>query len=49
MAALSHDLANVILPHDQLGLHLYVIGVTIDAELEKQNLLSAAEALVTIW
>ena len=25
MAALSHDLANVILPYDQFGLHLDVI------------------------
>lgn len=49
MAALSHDLANVILPYDQFGLHLDVISVAVDAEVEKQNLLSAAETLATIW
>ena len=49
MAALSHDLANVILPYDQFGLHLDVISVAVDAELEKQNLLSAAETLAAIW
>ena len=49
MAALSHDLENVILPYDQLGLHLDVISVAVDAEVEKQNFLSAAETLATIW
>ena len=49
MAALSHNLANVILTYDQFGLHLNVISLTVDAEIEKQNLLSAAETLATNW
>ena len=31
------------------GLHLDVISVTVDAEIEKQNLLSAAKTLATNW
>ena len=46
---MSHDFANVTLPYDQFGLHLDVISVTVDAEVEKQNLLSVAETLATIW
>ena len=49
MASLSHDLAGVILPYDQFGLHLDIDSLTVDTEFEMQNFLSATETLATIW
>ena len=49
MAALSHDLAGVTLPHDSYRNHLDESGKTLDAKLEKKNFFKAAEVLSEIW
>ena len=43
MAPLSHDLADVILPHDHFGDHIDSSGKTIDKDLQKKNFFHAAE------
>ncbi|CAF2767137.1 unnamed protein product [Rotaria sp. Silwood2] len=49
MASLSHDLADLILPHDHFGTHLNANGSTIDFVLEKQNFQKAGEVLAEVW
>lgn len=49
MAALSHDLSGVVLPHDTFGNHLDASGNTIDLELEKKNFYAAGNVLAEIW
>ena len=45
MAALSNDLAGLVLPHDHYGNHLNSSGQTIDIELEKMNFFKTVEVL----
>jgi hypothetical protein len=49
LATLSQDLTGLVLPHDYFGTHLNVSGLTIDAELEKQNFKNTGEVLAEIW
>jgi hypothetical protein len=49
MAPLSHDLAGVILPHDQFGSHLNSRAETTDTQLEKDNFAKAGQTLASIW
>ena len=49
MAPLSHDLAGLVLPHDQYGNHLDCSGKTTDIVLEKINFYKAAEVLSEVW
>jgi hypothetical protein len=49
MASLSHDLADLILPHDHFGSHLNDSGVTINADLEKLNFRKAGRILAETW
>jgi hypothetical protein len=49
MAPLSHDLAGVILPHDQFGSHLNSRGETTNNELEKANFSKAGQTLARFW
>jgi hypothetical protein len=49
MAPLSHDLAGVILPHDQIGSHLNSRAETTDTQLEKNNFVKAGQTIASIW
>ena len=49
MAPLSTVLAEVILPHDNFGLHLDSSRNTMDAELEMKNFQKAGELLCKLW
>ncbi|CAF1070651.1 unnamed protein product [Rotaria sp. Silwood1] len=49
LAALSQDLAGLVLPHDYFGTHLNVSGLTVDAEVEKQNFKATGEVLAEVW
>ncbi|CAF1315319.1 unnamed protein product [Didymodactylos carnosus] len=49
MTTLSHDIAGLILPHDQYGSHLNADGKTIDVVLEKENFCKAGETLAEVW
>jgi len=49
LATLSQDLTGLVLPHDYFGTHLNVSGLTIDAELEKQNFKNTGEVLGEVW
>lgn len=49
MAALSRELAGVILPHDHFGNHLNSQKETTDEALELMNFKYAGEALADIW
>ena len=49
MSPLSHDIAGVVLPHENFGSHLDSQGNTIDVELEKKNFFHASEVLADIW
>ena len=49
MAALSNDLAGLVLHHDQYGNHLNSSGQTIDIELEKMNFFKAVQVLSEVW
>ena len=49
MSLLSHDIAGVVLPHENFGCHLDSQGNTIDVELEKKNFFHASEVLADIW
>ena len=49
MSPLSHDIAGVILPHENFGSHLDSQGNTIDVELEKQIFFHASQVLADIW
>ena len=49
MAPLSAVLAEIILPHDNFGLHLDSSGNTMDAELEMKNFQKAGELLCKLW
>ena len=49
MAPLSHDLAGVILPHDQYGSHFNSRGETVNNKLEKVNFAKAGQTLASIW
>ena len=40
---LSHDIAGVVLPHENFGSHLDSQGNTIDVELEKKNFFHASQ------
>ena len=49
MSPLSHDIAGVVLPHENFGSHLDSQGNTIDLELEKKNFFHASQVLADIW
>ena len=49
LAALSQDLSGLVLPHDYFGTHLNICGVTVDAELEKENFKNTGEVLAEVW
>ncbi|CAF2913796.1 unnamed protein product [Rotaria sp. Silwood2] len=49
LAALSQDLTGLVLPHDYFGTHLNVSGLTVDAEVEKENFKATGEVLAEIW
>lgn len=49
MAPLSHELAGLIIPHDQFGSHLDKNLNTVDEELEKRNFKFAGEVLAEVW
>ena len=49
MAPLSHDLAGVILPHDNFGTHLDSQGNTVNSDLEMKNFEHAGKVLAQIW
>ena len=49
LAALSQDLTGLVLPHDYFGTHLNVCGITVDAEMEKQNFRKTGEVLAEVW
>jgi hypothetical protein len=49
LAALSQDLTGLVLPHDYFGTHLNISGITIDAELEKNNLKRTGDVLGEVW
>ena len=49
LATLSQDLTGLVLPHDYFGTHLNVSGLTIDAELEKNNFKTTGEVLGEVW
>ncbi|CAF0719285.1 unnamed protein product [Adineta ricciae] len=49
LASLSQDLTGLVLPHDYFGTHLNVSGVTINSELEKNNLKRAGDVLGEVW
>lgn len=48
-ALLSHDLSGLVLPDYYFGTHLDFAGMTIDAEIEKQNFKRAGETLAEVW
>ncbi|CAF1602695.1 unnamed protein product, partial [Rotaria sp. Silwood1] len=45
-APLSHDLADLILPHDHFGSHLNDSGVTVNIDLEKLNFRKAGKSII---
>jgi len=49
LAALAQDLTGLVLPHDYFGTHLNVSGVTIDTEVEKDNMKRTGDVLAEIW
>ena len=49
LAALSQDLTGLVLPQDYFGTHLNVSGLTVDAELEKDNFKKTGEVLAEVW
>jgi hypothetical protein len=49
MAPLSHNLAGLILPHNQFGSHLNDSGTTINVDLEKSNFRKAGKILAETW
>jgi hypothetical protein len=49
LATLSQDLTGLVLPHDYFGTHLNVCGLTVDAELEKENFKKTGEVLAEVW
>lgn len=49
MAALSRELAGVLLPHDYFGNHLNTQKETVDETLELKNFKYAGEALADLW
>lgn len=49
LAPLSHDLSGLVLPPSYFGTHLNIIGLTIDAELERINAKRTGELLADIW
>ncbi|CAF3854357.1 unnamed protein product [Rotaria sordida] len=49
LATLSQDLTGLVLPHDYFGTHLNVSGLTVDAEMEKQNFKATGEVLAEVW
>lgn len=49
LALLSHDLAGLVLPDNYFATHLSVSGLTIDAELEKNNFKRTGEILAEVW
>ena len=49
ISPLSHDIAGVVLPHENFGSHLDSHGNTIDVELEKKNFFLASQVLADIW
>lgn len=49
LATLSQDLTGLVLPHDYFGTHLNVSGLTVDAELEKNNFKATGEVLAEVW
>lgn len=49
MAALSRELAGVLIPHDHFGNHLNSQNQTTDTDLELQNFKYAGEALAELW
>ena len=48
MSPLSHDIAGVVLPHENFGSRLDAQGNTIDVELEN-NFFHASQVLADIW
>ena len=49
LAPLSHDLSGLVLPPSYFGTHLNIIGLTVDADLEKINAKRTGELLADIW
>ena len=49
LALLSHDLSGLVLPDYYFGTHLDVNGMTIDADLEKENFKRTGDVLAEIW
>ena len=49
MSPLSHDIAGVVLPHENFSRHLNSQGNTIDVELEKNIFFHASQVLADNW
>lgn len=49
LALLSHDLPGLVLPDYYYGTHLDENGVTIDADIEKENFKRAGQTLAEVW